>query len=68
MTNETETGIPIREDWDPLSEAYLRDPYGISRKLREETPIFFAPSIGYYVVNRMSDVMQTSYGMSRPVI
>ena len=58
MTNETETGIPIREDWDPLSEAYLRDPYGISRKLREETPIFFAPSIGYYVVNRMSDVMQ----------
>ena len=58
MMQKTETGIPIREDWDPLSEAYLRDPYGISRKLREETPIFFAPSIGYYVVNRMSDVMQ----------
>jgi len=58
MKNATDTGIPIREDWDPLSEAYLRDPYGISRMLREETPIFFAPSIGYYVVNRMSDVMQ----------
>ena len=54
----TETGIPIREDWDPLSAAYLRDPYGISSRLREESPIFFAPSIGYYVVNRMSDVMQ----------
>ena len=54
----TETGIPIRDDWDPLSAAYLRDPYGISNKLREESPIFFAPSIGYYVVNRMSDVMQ----------
>ncbi|MGE4653293.1 MAG: cytochrome P450, partial [Myxococcota bacterium] len=54
----TETGIPIREDWDPLSAAYLRDPYAISNELREESPVFFAPSIGYYVVNRMSDVMQ----------
>ncbi|MED5261322.1 MAG: cytochrome P450, partial [Myxococcota bacterium] len=58
MMQTTETGIPIREDWDPLGEAYLADPYEISRRLREETPIFFAPSIGYYVVNRMSDVMQ----------
>jgi len=58
MMQTTETGIPIREDWDPLGEAYLEDPYEISRRLREETPIFFAPSIGYYVVNRMSDVMQ----------
>jgi len=53
----TETGIPIREDWDPLSAEYLRDPYDISRALREETPVFYAPSVGYYVVNRMADLM-----------
>jgi cytochrome P450 len=53
----TDTGIPIREDWDPLSEEYLRDPYPISKKLREETPVFYAPSIGYYVVNRMADLV-----------
>lgn len=57
MTKVTDTGVPIREDWDPLSDAYLRDPYAISRELREATPVFFAPSIGYYVVNRMRDVL-----------
>jgi cytochrome P450 len=55
--NTTETGVPIREDWDPLSDDYLRDPYEISRKLRDETPVFYAPSLGYYVVNRMSDLL-----------
>ncbi len=54
----TETGVPIRESWDPLSPEYLADPYAISRQLREETPIFYAPKLDYYVITRMKDILE----------
>ncbi len=52
------SGCPVRHDWDPLSEDYLDDPYAIAHQLRDESPIFYAPSLGYVVVNRMEDVAE----------
>ena len=51
-------GCPVRHDWDPLSDEYLDDPYDAAHRLRDETPIFHAPSLGYVVVNRMDDVVE----------
>jgi cytochrome P450 len=52
-------GCPIDESFDPLSPGFLADPYAVMGALpREERPIFFAPSIGYYVLTRYADIEQ----------
>ncbi len=51
MTTATVHGCPVDESFDPLSPEFLADPYAAMAKLPgAEKPIFFAPSIGYYVV------------------
>ena len=52
------TGCPIDRSFDPLSEAYLDDPYAQLALRRETTPIFFAEQLGYLVVTRMEDVVE----------
>jgi cytochrome P450 len=47
-------GCPVDESFDPLSPEFLADPFSVMAKA--EAPIFFAPSIGYYVVTRYQDV------------
>src|SRR5215468_5866676 len=44
---------PIRADFDPLSPEFLADPFAFLDGL---PPVFFAPSIGYYVLSRYEDV------------
>jgi cytochrome P450 len=52
-------GCPVHQHFDPLSPQYLADPYAVMAGLPlAETPVFFAPSIGYYVVTRHADVEQ----------
>jgi cytochrome P450 len=52
-------GCPVDESFDPLSPAFLADPYATLAALNlDEAPIFFAPSIGYYVVTRYADIEQ----------
>ena len=52
-------GCPVHQHFDPLSPQYLADPYAVMAGLPlAETPVFFAPSIGYYVVTRYADVEQ----------
>lgn len=47
---------PVDRGFDPLSAAYLQDPYPLLNAAREAAPVFFAPSIGYWVVTRYDDV------------
>ena len=47
-------GCPVDESFDPLSPEFLADPFVVMAQA--EPPIFFAPSIGYYVVSRYQDV------------
>ena len=59
MTESQTVGrkCPAREDFDPLSSGFLADPYAVLASLPvREQPVFYAPSIDYYVVTRYSDV------------
>ena len=42
---------PVDESFDPLSPEFLADPYAVLAGLPGDgAPVFFAPSIGYYVI------------------
>src|SRR5579872_1911251 len=59
MTAEVAPGCSVDAAFDPLSPAYLDDPYAILAALPlAEAPIFYAPSIGYHVVTRYADIAQ----------
>jgi cytochrome P450 len=51
---------PVDELFDPLSPEFLADPYTVMAALppASEQPVFFAPSIGYYVLRRYADIEQ----------
>ena len=52
-------GCPVHEGFDPLSSEFLADPYVVLAGLPlAEAPIFYAPSIGYYVITRYADIEQ----------
>ena len=54
-----EGNCPVIDWFDPLSPEYLADPYAVLAALPLATaPVFFAPSIGYYVVTRHADAEQ----------
>jgi cytochrome P450 len=59
MTTAAGGPCPVNESFDPLSAGFLADPYAVMAALpRDEQPIFFAPSIGYYVLTRYADIEQ----------
>jgi len=52
-------GCPVNESFDPLSADFLADPHAVLAAMpRSEQPIFFAPSIGYYILTRYADIEQ----------
>ena len=54
---DTATGCPVHEGFDPLSPEFLADPYAVLAGLPvTEAPVFYAPSIGYYVLTRYADI------------
>ena len=58
-STDAASGGPVREAFDPLSPEFLADPYAIMAALPlAAEPIFYAPSIGYYVVTRYADIEQ----------
>jgi cytochrome P450 len=52
------SACPIDEAFDPLSPEFLADPYAVMAALppAAERPVFFATSIGYYVVTRHAEI------------
>jgi len=57
VTTEQRSGCPVQEDFDPLSEEFLRDPFAVLASLpRDGAPVFYAPTLGYYVVTRYADI------------
>jgi cytochrome P450 len=59
MTTATEPGCPVDESFDPLSPEFLADPYSVlAKQPGGGAPVFFAPSIGYYVVTSYDAVDQ----------
>ena len=52
-------GCPVDESFDPLAPGFLADPYTVMATLPSGSkPVFFAPSIGYYIVTSYDVVAQ----------
>src|SRR5713101_1974638 len=56
MTTHERAACPVHADFDPLSPTFLADPFAVLASLPHETPVFYAPSIDYYVVTRYGDI------------
>ena len=53
------SACPAHGDFDPLSPEFLADPYAVLAGLPlAEAPVFYAPSIGYYVLTRYAGIEQ----------
>src|SRR5262245_59276950 len=52
----SDTACPVHAHFDPLSPAFLADPFAVLESLPGEVPICYAPSIDYYVVTRYADI------------
>ena len=56
-TTDSQPGCPFNDTtFDPLSDAYLSDPYPILARARSAAPVFLAPSIDHWVVTRHADL------------
>jgi cytochrome P450 len=51
-------GCPVDHDFTPLMADYVDSPYPIANRLREETPVVYAESLGFMVVTKMEDVTE----------
>jgi cytochrome P450 len=48
---------PVERTFDPLSPEFLADPFAVMHSLTlVERPVFYAPSIDYYVLTRYRDI------------
>ena len=56
MASTEPARCPVHADFDPLSTAFLADPFAVLRSLPGDTQVFYAPSIDYYVVTRYADI------------
>ncbi len=57
MSSPGEYGnCPVDANFDPLAKAFLGDPFAVLASLPQETPVFYASAIDYYVVTRYADI------------
>jgi cytochrome P450 len=56
-SSDTAADRPVDPRFDPLGAEYLADPYAVLAGLPVgEAPVFYAPSIDYFVVTRYADI------------
>jgi cytochrome P450 len=46
--------------WDPFDRALHRDPYGVWKRLRDESPVYYNDQYDFYALSRFDDVMAAS--------
>jgi cytochrome P450 len=56
MTTGPISACPVHPEFDPLSPAFLADPFAVLASLPREIPVFYAPAIDYYIVTRYADI------------
>jgi len=54
--SEPPSGCPVVHAFSPLDKGYMNDPYTLTNRLRDTTPVFWAEEFGYLVVTRMEDI------------
>jgi cytochrome P450 len=55
MSDQVVTGLPIEEEFDPLSLEFIRDPYPVLAELRARHSVFYMPQFEMWGVTRWSD-------------
>jgi cytochrome P450 len=45
------------DEFDPFSDDYFDDPSEVYRRLRDEAPVYFNPTYGFYALSRFDDVV-----------
>jgi cytochrome P450 len=58
MASDTQSTTPVLEDFNPVAPDYLRDPYPILARAREESPVFYSPGLNLWVVTRYDDLVK----------
>jgi hypothetical protein len=48
----------LAESFDPFNDPYLQDPYTFWMGARQEEPVFYSPTLDYWIVSRYADVRQ----------
>jgi hypothetical protein len=56
MSSDGRGTCPVHTNFDPLGREFLGDPFAVLASLPSETPVFYAPSIDYFVVTRYADI------------
>jgi cytochrome P450 len=51
-------GCPVLHHFDPLVQDFLASPYPVMSAWRGESPVFYEPTLEYYVVTRYRDVQR----------
>ncbi|MBT6428206.1 MAG: cytochrome P450, partial [Rhodospirillaceae bacterium] len=51
-------GCPVDHDFSPFSETYVKNPYVVLERLRDQSAVFYAEKLGYLVLTRMEDVAE----------
>jgi cytochrome P450 len=49
------TKTPV--EFDPFSEEFFNDPYGVYQRLRDEAPVYYSERYGFYALSRFGDVL-----------
>lgn len=50
------SGCPVTHEVPWFEPGFQRDPYAVLAEFREESPVFFDPELGHYVVTRYADI------------
>jgi cytochrome P450 len=48
----------LAESFDPFTDPYLQDPYAFWAVARREEPVFYSPTLDYWIVSRFDDARQ----------
>ena len=54
-TTDSETGTL---EFDPFSDVFFNDPYPTYKRLRDEAPVYFNETYGFYAITRHEDVSE----------
>ncbi len=49
-------GCPVHQEWSPLNDDYLDEPYEIAKQLQADHPTFYSERLQYLVVTEMDEI------------
>jgi cytochrome P450 len=60
-TTDAQTGAPGttgEPEFDPFSDVFFNDPYPTYKRLRDEAPVYYNETYGFYAISRHEDVSE----------